>query len=359
MSGGFNFGFSGDDFDEDHTNDSHEAQSTPMETADAEPTVKPMAHKLQNLMAKLPPKISWNTIKIESPKGSILYLPRRELFDVRVQIMAQDEDVAGEVKVPGLDNADIRTNVYEGGFKSWECSFDLARLLLDRGPRKDIDDLCRVDHVIEMGCGTAIPVSVLFHYAITQALPLYFTFTDYNLEVLELVTLPNLLLTFASTLPANSEAFLDSQNPLANLGSNSGGDLEITAALKDCFVQTLSTMPLTLTFISGSWSPATPFLDLIPTSSQMNTLVLASETIYSPSALKSFTTALVGMLRRVRIGKAMIAAKRFYFGVGGSIDAFKIECSEQGAVGYEIENHNVDLGEGEGVRRCLLEVQML
>lgn len=91
----------------------------------------------------------------------------------------------------------------------------------------------------------------------------------------------------------------------------------------------------------------------------MNTLVLASETIYSPTALSSFTSALIGLLSRVRLGKAMAAAKRVYFGVGGSVDAFKIECRDKGAVAYEIENHGVDLGEGGGVRRCLMEVQML
>lgn len=76
-------------------------------------------------------------------------IPRRELFDIRLQIMAEDGDDA--TAAVGLDSSDIRTNVYEGGFKSWECSFDLAKLLLDRGPRKDLDDLCRVDHVVEVG----------------------------------------------------------------------------------------------------------------------------------------------------------------------------------------------------------------
>lgn len=91
----------------------------------------------------------------------------------------------------------------------------------------------------------------------------------------------------------------------------------------------------------------------------MNTLVLASETIYSPAALSTFTEALIGILKSVRIGKGMVAAKRVYFGVGGSVDAFKVECREGGAVAYEVENHGVDLGETSGVRRCLMEVQMM
>lgn len=68
---------------------------------------------------------------------------------------------------------------------------------------------------------------------------------------------------------------------------------------------------------------------------------------------------MVGILKAVRLGKGMVAAKRVYFGVGGSVDAFKVECAQQGAVAAEIDNHGVDLGEGQGVRRCLMEVQML
>jgi protein-histidine N-methyltransferase len=129
--------------------------------------------------------------------------------------------------------------------------------------------------------------------------------------------------------------------------------------MRTSFLEFMKTNQLNLTFISGSWSPPAPWLSLVPTSPQMNTLILASETIYSPSALRSFTTAMVGILKEVRLGKAMIAAKRVYFGVGGSADAFKVECAEQGAIAAEIENHGVDVGQEEGVRRCLLEVQMM
>lgn len=106
-------------------------------------------------LSTLPSQISYSSIEIESPKGRKLLLPRRELFDIRMQLAAEDEGDNDQDAV-GLDNSDIRTNVYEGGFKSWECSIDLARLLLDRGPRKDIDDLCRVDHVIEASSGLTL-----------------------------------------------------------------------------------------------------------------------------------------------------------------------------------------------------------
>jgi len=50
----------------------------------------------------------------------------------------------------GLGDMDIEQNVYEGGYKSWEGALDLARLVLERGPRKDIDELSRVQSVIEV-----------------------------------------------------------------------------------------------------------------------------------------------------------------------------------------------------------------
>jgi protein-histidine N-methyltransferase len=67
----------------------------------------------------------------------------------------------------------------------------------------------------------------------------------------------------------------------------------------------------------------------------------------------------MGILKRVRVGKGIVAAKRVYFGVGGGSDQFKRECAELGAVVSDVENHGVDVGTGTGVRRCLLEVQML
>jgi len=208
-----------------------------------------------------------------------------------------------------------------------------------------------------MGCGTAIPSLILFQYAISEELTINFTLADYNASVLRLVTLPNLFLTWVSTLPLTSAPFSESEpNPLL---TSSEGDLPITADLTKTFLNQLRMQGLQLSFISGSWSPSAPFISLIPTAPTMNTLVLASETIYSPTALASFTEALIGILERVRLGKAMIAAKRMYFGVGGSVDAFKVECRERKAVASEIENHGVDLGESSGVRRCLIEVQML
>ncbi|KAF2091198.1 hypothetical protein K490DRAFT_71425 [Saccharata proteae CBS 121410] len=369
MAQPFSFGFAGDDIDVD-VDDAPQTQTQPgptaasHEAAAAEPAmIEARSHTLDELLSTLPSKISYSTVEIESPSGKKLHVPRRELFDVRLQLMAEEDDDAATSSteaLAGLDNSDIRTNIYEGGFKSWECSLDLAKLLLDRGPRKDIDDMSRVDHVLELGCGTAIPTLILFHHALTTALPLYITLADYNASVLRLVTLPNLLLTFAGTLPASSPVYTsESPNPIHPTTSPSTGDLDITPALLSAFKATLASHQLHLTFVSGAWTPAPRFASLVPSSHHLRTLVLASETIYSPAALTSFADVLVEVLKRVREGKAMVAAKRVYFGVGGGVDAFKEACAERGAVGYEIENAGVEGMEAGGVRRWLGEVQMM
>jgi len=99
-------------------------------------------------LKKLPECISYSTVRIESPTGRILYLPKRDVYDVRVQLL--QEGPANDRVIDQLEKSDLRSGVYEGGFKTWECSLDLASLLLDRGPRKDIDELIRCDNIVEV-----------------------------------------------------------------------------------------------------------------------------------------------------------------------------------------------------------------
>lgn len=133
-------------------------------------------------------------------------------------------------------------------------------------------------------------------------------------------------------------------------------DLELTPEILTAFRTTLTTQGISLNFLSGSWSPA--LAEMIPPSApDMGTLVLGAETIYSPAATEAFVEILMQLLRRVKMAKAMIGAKKFYFGVGGSVDGLKEACAAKGAVAYEIENHGVP-GLEEGVGRALVEVQM-
>jgi protein-histidine N-methyltransferase len=257
-------------------------------------------------------------------------------------------------------DSDLQTNIYEGGFKTWECSLDLVRYLLDRGPRKDLDDIVRVAHVLEMGCGSALPSLLLFQYAVKNRLSQYFTLTDYNADVLRLVTVPNLLLAWIGALTEEEEAKLfegvEGGNPLKNGEDN--GELYINPELLAAFRGVLASTGITLTLISGSWIPTPSFLALVPSTQELDTFILGSETIYSPASLRAFTAAIAALMQRVRTGKTVVAAKRVYFGVGGSVDGFRQECAEKGCVAYEVDFEGLGAeGEG-GVRRCLVEVQM-
>jgi protein-histidine N-methyltransferase len=268
--------------------------------------------------------------------------------------MAEDDNSRTNI-LAGLENTDLQTNVYEGGYKTWECSLDLARFLLDRGPRKDLDDLVRVGHVVELGCGSAVPSLVLFQYAVREKLGMCFTLADYNEDVVRLVTLPNLVLAWAGALDAEASTTLFPEgNPLLDAGEEHG-DLYLTPEILQAFRAQLKATGIEISLLSGSWTPTTTFLELVPSSPDLNTFILGSETIYSPASLSAFAETIVALMKRVKTGKAVVAAKRVYFGVGGSVDAFRQECSERGAVAYEMEFEGLDSG---GVRRCLLEVQM-
>nr|POE66140.1 histidine protein methyltransferase 1 [Quercus suber] len=174
-----------------------------------------------------------------------------------------------------------------------------------------------------------------------------FYLADFNAEVLRLVTLPNIILTWAAcSSPAG----------LPSLDVNSKADLELTPELLQRFTRDMRNANLDLHFLSGPWSSA--LAELISQSgADMGSVILAAETIYSPASTAAFVDLLANLLKRVKMSKAMIAAKRMYFGVGGSVDGLKEACREQGMVAYEIENHGVP-GLEAGVGRALIEVQM-
>jgi protein-histidine N-methyltransferase len=134
MSKSFSFSFSGDDIEDDETLlPPHAAETgTLKRSSNNQSTAFPIAgqtllpaklHTLQSLLSTLPSKISYSTLDIKLDDGSVLRIPRRELWDVRMQLMAEDG------LEEGLGKDDVKTGVYEGGFKSWECSVDLVRVL--------------------------------------------------------------------------------------------------------------------------------------------------------------------------------------------------------------------------------------
>ncbi|KAH6895115.1 hypothetical protein B0T10DRAFT_207450 [Thelonectria olida] len=351
----FSFGFAGDDISDGeqqkplHTKPA--ASSAPAAAASAfpvagKPQLPPTLHDISSLLAQLPSKIAYGLLGVTLNDASQIQIPRRELWDVRVQLMAEEEEVSGQA-AEGLGKHDVKTGVYEGGFKSWESSVDLVKVLADK---KSIETLTQTPmRVVELGCGTALPSVALFQWA--TSLPserrhLSLVLADYNPTVLQLVTLPNFLLSWALN---------NRQHPALQDAFSIEGEVELGLDVIAAFQQFLHDSNISLSFVSGGWSQElVDLLYTLPTSQPTSTLLLGAETIYSPFALQAFTETTFTILERERStpgseAGALIAAKRLYFGVGGSLDDFIDKARGKGAIVDTVAE------ETEGVRRGVVQ----
>jgi protein-histidine N-methyltransferase len=143
------------------------------------------------------------------------------------------------------------------------------------------------------------------------------------------------------------------------------GDLEIELAYLQNLKEDLCKRNIRISAISGAWGPEFVRLvnsEALPTSPsssysevRQETLILASETIYSPSTINCFVSTLLALLAtaeaRGRTAKALVAAKKVYFGIGGGVNEFLAVLQEKGGqakIVWELD--------GEGVDRVILEV---
>ncbi|KAK7473985.1 hypothetical protein BaRGS_00034754 [Batillaria attramentaria] len=78
-------------------------------------------------------------------------------------------------------HSDLVAGQYEGGLKIWECSVDLCHYMADS------DVLGAGSRVLELGCGGALPGILAAKMGASSV-----HFQDFNKEVLELYTMPNI-----------------------------------------------------------------------------------------------------------------------------------------------------------------------
>jgi protein-histidine N-methyltransferase len=209
----------------------------------------------------------------------------------------------------------------------------------------------------QLGAGTAVPSLTLFARLLSQVEPgqsqrkTLFTFADYNSDVLRLVTLPNLLLTWHNSRSQTAVS-------AASAAPDQDEELDITPGLVQEFKDDLAQRGISVDFVSGAWSAE--FVDLVISSGSgaRKTLVLASETIYSPASLVAFSETLLELLRRSNTvsarSRALIAAKKVYFGVGGGVDEFLAVLRNLCA--NELDVQQKLTVQSEGVGRVVLEV---
>lgn len=139
MAGQFSFSFSGEDIEVDDQVDAQVdglsapelSTSTSAFPVAGKPLLPATRHDVREMLLKLPSKIAFSLLDVDLDGKGNMQLPRRELWDVRVQIMAEEDE--GETE-PGLGNRDVKTGVYEGGFKSWESSIDLVKVIASSQP---------------------------------------------------------------------------------------------------------------------------------------------------------------------------------------------------------------------------------
>ncbi|KAH8820325.1 hypothetical protein F5884DRAFT_43326 [Xylogone sp. PMI_703] len=356
----FSFSFTGDDIDDTEESQalssgrSHAVETGSLRRSPAgnnsafpvagQPLLRPKCHSLESLLESLPSTISYSTLLVQLDDGQEMRLPRRELWDVRVQLMAEQDDEG----LSNLKNDDIKTGVYEGGFKSWESSIDLVKVLAANSIQTLSQDARRNwggKRILELGCGTALPSLATFQWHISAQVNIDQTlelgFADYNPTVLRLVTLPNVLLTWAY---CKNMAHWEEE-----------GEFEIDEDTVGQFKEDLKKRSVALSFFSGAWSPE--FVQITQkwcSNAEYPLTILGAETIYSPTALGSFAETVMEILSTLQIpgsGAALVGAKTVYFGVGGSMEDF-IQCViKRGGTATRIRE------ESDGVRREVVEVR--
>ncbi|KAJ8098718.1 hypothetical protein POJ06DRAFT_269801 [Lipomyces tetrasporus] len=374
----FKFNFSGDDIDGVEESEDQQQDETTAErqsaNAESEFVLKPTMYDISDLLRNLPSRLSYRLVPVRTSAGTQEFpIPRREVFDIKVQIMANEEmllpsldDPSGtaseerdqfirkELQILLSNTEDLRTELYEGGLKSWEGSGDLVEYLADKGKEAG-------NGILELGCGSALPSMYLFQKHLrslrsaSSEMPIpttSFILSDYNYSVLRLMTAPNFLLAYYTAIVLPDIQSLTSQQDL---------DLEITPELVSQFLEFLTVNNIAVKFISGSWD-SSEFSQLLgyslaKTEQTKFSLVLASETIYSLSTIYAFTSLLIDCITywgtSSERAESLVAAKEIYFAVGGTVRQF-VELVR--VLGGTVDTVGRIAGRVSGVARVVMHV---
>ena len=325
----FSFGFKGDDYDDDEDQDDNQLATSYSDTSHAQSlAAAPRELDIESLLEDLPLTIAYSHITLPAPDGrAAVVLPRREIWDVKHQLMAHDVDGVDEV-LSYLGSDDLISGVYEGGFKTWECSIDLASHT--RSART----------VVELGCGSGLPSLAAFTDALQHDRPITLILQDYNDVVLRYLTLPNLLLAWCRH--AQTTGTGKGVEDGAGKAWEDEGEIEVDA-VKDDFLAAVKSGKVSIRILQGGWGRE--MAELIGSVD----LLLASETIYNEASLPHFIDTIARCVSP-ESGVALIAAKSVYFGVGGGVESFKRMIPATTSCRTLFES-------GGGIKRVILELR--
>ena len=188
--------------------------------------------------------------------------------------------------------ADVTPGVYEGGFKIWECALDLLEVMEARRAAGALT--LHGARVLEAGCGAGLP-GVL---ALRRGCALL-VLQDFNSEVLRTTTM--------ATLRRNGGWEAAERGAVRFV---SGDWASVSAKLADEHI--VRRRELRRRALEGDKAAAATDVGF--------DLILTSDTIYSPAATPALWSLIRAQLRPN--GVALVAAKSYYFGVGGSTADF-------------------------------------
>ncbi|KAH6778180.1 putative methyltransferase family protein [Perilla frutescens var. hirtella] len=173
-------------------------------------------------------------------------------------------------EVFALSNSDLVPGKYEGGLKLWEGSLDLIAALSSEMQNGRLSFTGK--RVLELGCGHGLPG---IFACLKAAAAVHFQ--DFNAEVLQCLTIPNVTANIEKEGHINSET----------------------------------------RFFSGDWGEVHCVLD----QAAGYDVILMAETVYSISALPNLYKLIKKCLSSPH-GVVYMAAKKYYFGVGGGSRRF-------------------------------------
>ncbi|XP_058447872.1 histidine protein methyltransferase 1 homolog [Malaya genurostris] len=237
--------------------------------------------------------------------------PEREKFyvfvasvDLQVEYLncltLPQEDLSSEILTAEQDHSDLIPGQYEGGLKVWECTFDLGELIAER---EEYKKLFQSATVLDLGCGSGI-LGILAVKLGAAAV----VFQDYNKVVLDAITMKNYFFNC-------------------------------------CEEDETKSLPSTQArFFSGDWAS---FMDHVQ---EKFDVILTSETIYNQQHYSTLINLFKSKLKPD--GVVLLAAKIYYFGVGGGLRLFESILEQDGTFSYRTAS-DID----DGVRREILEIR--
>lgn len=206
-------------------------------------------------------------------------------------------------EVFALSNSDLVPGKYEGGLKLWEGSLDLIKSLQSEVESGNLSLTGK--KVLEIGCGHGLPG---IFSCLQGASAVHFQ--DFNSEVLQCLTIPNVV----ANLPVKSQS-------LAADAASWYTDAEVR-------------------FFAGDWSEVHQILPNLQTDDLCGSglsvsvgydIILMAETVYSISALPALYELIKKCMSRPH-GVVYMAAKKYYFGVGGGSRRFISLVEKEGVM---------------------------